>query len=353
MNRRTFLRSATFLAGSALAISRSVAAPAPGNVESGRRIRAGLLGGAHSHGLGKASVLVESKDYELVGIHEPDPKVRARYQELSVPALGRDELLLRSDLVVVESAVGDLCRNARLALQAGKHVHVEKPPSTDFGSFRELVSLARRQKRLLQPGYMWRHNPAFNAALSAARQGWLGDIYRVRGTMNTLIDATRRPDWAQFRGGAMFEQGCHLIDQVVRLLGRPERVSPFLKHHGKFADDLADNTLVVLEYPSALATVSNATLQPGAGAHRSFEILGTKGTAVVRPIEPPTLAIDLTAAAGPYRTGLQSVPMPAYERYVGDFEELAAAVRGEKPLSVTLDQELVIQETVLRASRMQ
>ena len=57
-------------------------------------------------------------------------------------------------------------------------------------------------------------------------------------------------------------------------------------------------------------------------------------------------------AAGPYQKGSQKVTMPAYHRYEGDFAELAAAVRGEQVLSVSLDEELVVAETVLRVSDM-
>ena len=62
--------------------------------------------------------------------------------------------------------------------------------------------------------------------------------------------------------------------------------------------------------------------------------------------------LDLTRAAGPYKAGSQTVPLPAYERYIGDLAELAAAVRGEKSLSVTLDEELLVQEWLLRACEM-
>jgi hypothetical protein len=44
--------------------------------------------------------------------------------------------------------------------------------------------------------------------------------------------------------------------------------------------------------------------------------------------------------------------MPPYQRYVGDFEALAAAVRGERPLPISLEEELVVAETLLAVSEM-
>ena len=95
-------------------------------------------------------------------------------------------------------------------------------------------------------------------------------------------------------------------------------------------------TLVV----SAPDIVTNLVLQPNAAPHRFLEIFGINGGACVQPIEPPALTVDPAKAVGPYQAGSQKVPLPEYRRYVGDFEELAAAVRDGTPLSVTPEQEL-------------
>jgi predicted dehydrogenase len=215
------------------------------------------------------------------------------------------------------------------------------------------VEAARKKNRLLQMGYMWRYHPGFRAMIEAARNGWLGEIYLVKGQMNTLIGADRRPEWALFHGGQMYEQGGHLIDPLVRLLGRPTRITPFLRHHGAFQDSLLDNTAAVFDYPKALGIINSSVLQPGATAHRAFEIYGSRGTAVLRPIEgPPKLEIDLTEDAGPYKKGRTAVALPAYRRYEGDLADLAACVRSGKPLAITLEQDLMVQEALLRASEM-
>jgi len=255
-------------------------------------------------------------------------------------------------VVAVEGPVKDHYASARLALEAGKHVHVEKPPADTMAGMRHLVQTAQQKKLLLQSGYMWRYHPGFDKVIEAKRNGWLGDVYMVRGQINTLIDASRRPEWGQFRGGQMFELGAHLIDALVRLMGAPAKVTPYLRKQGSFHDDLHDLTLAVFEYPGAMAVIQSATLQPGSGAYRSFEVLGTNGTAIIRPLEAPVLTIDLAKAAGPYKKGLQTIPLPAYTRYVGDLADLAAAVRGERPLAVSLTDELLVHQTLLAASEM-
>lgn len=318
------------------------------------RIKIAFFGGSHSHASAKIKLVKDSPDYELVGVWEEDPRVMAEYAALGVKPVTPDAVLKDGSIqaIAVESAVKDHAKHALMALDAGKHVHVEKPPADSMSAFHKLASTAEKKRLLVQTGYMWRYNPAVNKALEAARSGWLGDVYMVRAQMNTLIAPERRPEWGMFRGGNMFELGSHLIDIVVRLLGRPDKVTPYLRHHGKFDDLLKDNTIAIFEYPKAMAVIQSATLQPGSGPHRGIEILGTNGTAVVRPIEPAVINIDLAKAAGPYKEKAQNVPVPAYTRYVADLEEFAAAIRGQKPLTVDLKQETLIQETLLRASEM-
>ena len=53
----------------------------------------------------------------------------------------------------------------------------------------------------------------------------------------------------------MYEQCSHLIDQMVRLMGRPDRITPSSKRDGKFKDNLTDNTVAIFEFPGALGTI--------------------------------------------------------------------------------------------------
>jgi len=346
MNRRQFLSFAA-VGATVLASARPLRADA-----RPRRIKAGFLGGAHSHAAEKWRLVRESADYELVGMAEESAGVRARFEKQGARFLSVDALLEACDVVLVESAVADHARHAQQALAAGKHVHLEKPPADNLADLEALVRLARQKNLMLQVGYMWRYHPGFGAIFEAVQRGWLGQVYLVRGMIGTELSAERRPEWAQFKGGGLFELGSHLIDALIRLMGEPVSVTSLLRGHGGFADALMDNSVAVFEFPKAIGMIVNSTLQPNAGRHRVFEVFGTNGSATLQPIEPPTLQIDLAKAAGPYKAGLQTVPLPKYERYVGDLAELAAAVRGERPLNVTLDEELRVQKWLLKACGM-
>ena len=341
MNRRSFIASTGTFALAAPWVVRAAENP---------RIRIGFLGASHSHALGKWRELSASADYEIVGICEESPTARESFQRLGAKLLSREELFERCEVIAVESPVRAHARDAKLALEAAKHVHVEKPPAATLRECDDLAGIAREKKLFLQTGYMWRFHPAINRVIEAAKSGWLGEVFLVRAQINTQLDTTRRSEWAEFKGGAMFELGCLLVDAIVRLLGKPRRVTPHLQRRGN--DDLADNCLAVFEFPKAHATITSSVLQPNAPSHRFFEVAGTNGTAIVRPLEPPSLEIDLAKAAGPYKAGLQKVELPPYRRYVAEFAELALCIRERKPLSTSLDTELLVQETLLRASDM-
>ena len=69
----------------------------------------------------------------------------------------------------------------------------------------------------------------------------------------------------------------------------------------------------------------------------------------LQPIEPPSLVIDLKAAAGPYRAGRQKVEIDSKPRYVQDFQEMAQVISKQRSASFSSKHDLIVQETLLRS----
>ena len=341
MNRRDFLQATALVAAGLNSTAAEV-----------RRVRIGFLGCSHSHALPKVKLTLESADWECVGVFESEAKARAAAMKLGARALTQEAVLVACDVIAVEGDAKDHYRLAKAALEAGKHVHLEKPPTVTLAEFRELLGLAQEKNVLLQMGYMWRFNPGINAALEAARKGWLGEVFLVRGVINTSLNAEGRRSFGEIAGGTMYELGSHLVDPLVRLLGKHAKVTPILRHDAKVEDSLADNCVAVFDFKGAIGIISSATMQPLGGAHRTFEIQGTNGLAVVKPIEQPVLTVDLATAAGPYKKGSQVLNFPPYQRYAPEFAELAACVRAGKPLAVTPAEDALVHEALLKASGM-
>ena len=343
-----------FLAGSLLAVAaRAGSVPGP--------LRVGQIGTAHAHAAGKLATLRRYPEhFEVVGVVEPDPARRAAvarqpaYRDL--PWLSEEALLATPGLraVAVETAVEELVPTARRCVAAGLHVHLDKPAGSVLPAFRELLAAAGARGLTVQLGYMFRYNPGFVFLRRAVREGWLGDITEISGGIGKLADATVRREAGRFAGGGMFELGCHLIDQVVSLLGPPAAVSGHSRRLGPPGDPFADNQLAVLEYPRALATIRCNHTDPLGNERRWFAVTGTRGTAELRPLEPPRLRLGLAEARDGFRRGFQDVELPAAAgRYDGEFLDLAAVIRGERPLAWDAAHDLAVHAAVLRASGME
>ena len=318
-------------------------------------IRTGILGTQHSHLLGKLKAMKSSADYQVVSICEPDADAAARAKQN--PAfeglrwVSEEEMLSDKSLhlIVVECRPWDALPFGKKVVAAGKHLHLEKPPGNQWSPFKEMVEEARRKNLLFQTGYMWRWHEGINAAIEAKERGWLGDVFMVRGTINSDRDQTQRDIEAKYKGGSMYELGGHLIDRVVELLGRPKKVNNWLRHDTGVADKLADNTLVVFEYDRAIVTLSSSARMYGSGEHRSFEVIGSEGTFMVYP-ETSKMRVAMRKPQGPYKAGWQQIDLPPQPRYIGDFQELARALKSGKPLRHSYEHELTLHETLLRAS---
>jgi predicted dehydrogenase len=344
MNRRNFLAAA-----STGVASRALAATAPG------KIRVGILCIQHSHLNEKLKAMYNNADYEVVSVCEPDEETKR--SKGSNPLLqrlrwvGMDDMLSDKslDLIVFEGEVKDAVPFGMRVLDAGKHLHLEKPPTNKMEPFRQMVELARKRDRELQLGYIWRFHEGAEAALEACRKGWLGDVFMIRATINSDRDMKQRAVEARFPGGSMFELGGHMIDRVIAMLGRPARVRTWLRHDTKIQDTVKDNTLAVFEYPSALALVVSSNRD--AANHRSLEVIGADGSIMIEPMEPaPTLRSRMREAHGPYQKGAQEVKLGPQPRFIKDFEDLARAIKTGTPLRYSYDHELLLHETLLRAS---
>jgi predicted dehydrogenase len=322
------------------------------------RVGFAQYGTAHAHASGKVETLEASPDVTLYGVYEPDPLLRAQrasetpYRD--VHWFSSEEEMWQSEqiaAVAVESHVSQNLAIAHRALEHGKHVWLDKPAGNDWQAFQDLVQLAKAQGLLIQLGYMFRYNPGFQFVLNSAERGLLGDIFAVRGRMSQSWGEEHRADLAQYRGGILFELLCHLIDIVVALLGRPDRVRSFLRDELRAGPFFQDNALAVFEYPRAMAMLSSAAMEVMPFPARRFEVYGTRGSVILEPFEgEPVVRLCLDTARDGFAAGWQQFPVQLGPRYAGSLAALVADIRGEKQPDRPLDHELTVQETVLRAS---
>jgi predicted dehydrogenase len=347
MNRREFIGGATGVLLATQVIAQETAKPS---------IPCGVLGLGHAHAIDIVKVLRASPDFSLAGVCEPEEAMRTRYANEEalhgVTWLSQEELLGNPDIkmVAVESNVTRLLTFGRAVVDAGKHLHMDKPAGTNLSEFRGLLDSAKGQSLLVQMGYMFRYNLGFDFVRKMVAEGALGHIHSIHASMCTDLTREKRYGINIHPGGIMLELGCHLIDMIVLLLGDPKSVTPFIRHDTGIDDTLADNTLAVLEYDRAMAVVECAAREPQAGGGRRFKVAGSNGSITLEPLEPATARLALRNAHGEYKAGVTDIEFPDLERHVLDLAELAASIRGERTFPYSYGHDYSVQRTVLRAA---
>ncbi|MFN0021443.1 MAG: Gfo/Idh/MocA family protein [Pirellulaceae bacterium] len=353
--RREFLQSALAASASGILLNAAYSDEKPATKK--QPIKIAQIGVGHAHA-GKLSVFRASPDYEVVGVAEPDEALRkqAQTQELyrGLPWMTRDELLKIPGLqaVLVETRVRDLLANAEACVAAGKHVHLDKPAGESLPHLRRILDSAAKQKLLVQMGYMFRYNPAVVLLRDFLRQGWLGKVFEVHAVMSKVVDPASRRELAEYPGGIMFELGCHVLDLVVGILGKPDSVTPFLQHSSPLEDKLADNMLAVLNYPGAIATVKASAQEVDGGDRRHLVVCGTEGTFHIQPLDNPSALVTLSQPRGDYKKGRQEIKFPKYTRYIDDAADMARVIRGEKKSDFSPEHDLIVQRALLEACKL-
>ena len=95
------------------------------------------------------------------------------------------EALLREPLdgVVVEGRVHENLRLARMALESGRPVMLEKPAGDNLDEYRRLIDLAQRKHLHVQMIYLFRYMSAVQEMLARVRKGELGRVYEFRARL--------------------------------------------------------------------------------------------------------------------------------------------------------------------------
>ena len=262
-----------------------------------------------------------------------------------------EETLPGLELVLVETRVRDLLDAAEASVAAGKHIHLDKPAGSSLPQFRRILEAAERQQLLVQMGYMYRYSPAIVMLRDFLQRGWLGEPFEVHAVMSKQVGMEKRASWNEQPGGTMFELGCHLVDLVVGVMGKPDQVTAYPRRTIA-GDGLQDNMLAVFEYPKATATIKSTALEVEGFDRRHLVVCGTEGTFHIQPLDRPQARLALSQERGKYQKDYQDVTFPKYSRYVDDAADIARVIRGEKSSEFSYAHDLTVQTAVLEASAM-
>src|SRR5581483_10724238 len=115
------------------------------------------------------------------------------------------------DAVAVATPVPTHYELAKQALEAGKHVFVEKPPAMHAAEMDELVALAAQRDRVLMPGHLLLYHPGVVKVKQLIDEGELGDVLCVYGNRVNLGIVRRQEN-------ALWSLGVHDLSVILHLL---------------------------------------------------------------------------------------------------------------------------------------
>ncbi len=206
-----------------------------------------------------------------------------------------DELWAMSDIDIVYVATphSEHFSMAKMAIEAGKNVVVEKPLAMTAAEARELGRLAQDAGTFLMEAMWTRFNPAIHKAVELVEEGKIGEVRNVVATVGFAFPYD--PDdrmWNQALGaGSVLDQGVYPVTLANLFLGRPRSIEA----RGQLLDSGVDTeSTMLLEY----ADGATALLATSITAFLSMEatISGTEGQIVLDPISWAPPGFTLKAA---------------------------------------------------------
>lgn len=373
VSRRTFLHttaavSAAALAGGCVSADRAAPGGAPAPAVGHRlpeRIRIGLIG-CGGRGTGAAIDCVQANQgIEIVAMgdlfQDRLDSSKARLAELGEAFRVTPERCITGfdnylgvlscdvDAVILAAPPGFRPMHYRAAVEAGKHVFMEKPVAVDPVGVRTVLAaseLASQKGLAVVAGTQRRHDPAYAETLKRIHDGAIGEIVGAQCYWNQgeLWVRQREPGWSdmewQCRNWLYFDwlSGDHIVEQHVHNLdvinwalggppvkamgmgGRQSRIGP---EHGNIWDHFA----VEYEYPGGVRVLSMCRQTRGAAERIGERLVGTRGVC-----DPSG---ELTAQT---RTGRRSWKYePPGGQWINPYQQehvdWIASIRSGKPLN--------------------
>jgi predicted dehydrogenase len=269
----------------------------------------------------------ETDAVEVVAVASRDParaEAYARERGLSRAHGSYEALLADAELDAVYVALPNALHAewAIRALEAGKHVLVEKPFSPRPDAIEAAFEVAERGGRVLTEAFMYRHHPQTARIVELVREGAIGRLRSIQARFAfRLTDPANIRAARELGGGALLDLGCYCVSGARLLAGEPERVQaevvPLGGVDGAFHG--------ALRFPGDVVAQFEASFLAPLG--QRLEAAGEEGVLVVEAPWRQDWGGDVLVRRG---DEVERIEIPEANAYTLELEDFAAAIRGER-----------------------
>ena len=335
-----------------------------------KKINTGLLAYGISGKVFHAPFINSHNGFNFTAIVERTNKL-AQKDYPNIKSYNSVEELIADDsieLVIINTPNFTHYEHAKMALNAGKHILVEKPFTATTAQAKELFALAKIVGKKVLVYQNRRYDSGYNAVKSIIESGKLGKLIEVhfrfdryRATIGPksfkeeVVEAT----------GLQYDLGPHLLDQAISLFGKPDKYYKILgKNRNQTKVD--DYLSIQLTYPNDLYVFLTASMLV-ADIKEAFVINGSKGsfsknhadvqetqllkgvkpTATGYGIEDPKDAGKLTLIGENGEKSVEIIPSKKGD-YMGLFEAVYQNIVNDMPYPIT-EEDILIQLEILES----
>jgi UDP-N-acetyl-2-amino-2-deoxyglucuronate dehydrogenase len=269
-------------------------------------IGAGVIGRTHAaciRELGPRATLtlvvdeIPDRARELATAHNADHATSAR------AAFTRGDV----DAVAICTPSGRHAEFAVAALEAGRHVLVEKPIDVTMPAARRVADAAARASTTITVISQHRFDPSSQLVHQAVRDGRLGRITSGVASIawwrsqDYYDSGDWRGSWALDGGGALMNQGIHTVDLLLWMLGEPVEVHAWAACLAHQRIEVEDTTVAAVRFASGALGVIHSTTAAYPGLTARVQVHGDRGSAIIDGDRLTYFhaAADFHAAAGP------------------------------------------------------
>ncbi len=229
--------------------------------------------------------LKKDKNSEVVAVMDRVPEVaKAVGEKYGVPYFSDEKEMLESvecDAVYIGTPV--FCHKAQMeiALEAGKHVFVEKPVAMNAKEGAEILEKFKAAGKQLTVGYMMKYHSLHQKAKALIQNGEIGEVNDVRAQFSCWypdIQGAWRQNKSLGGGGAIMDLGVHCIELVEFLLDDEIEEVKSLYSTRTFSYEVEDGAVILFRTKTGVLGHIDVNFNvPDAASTSKLELYGSKG----------------------------------------------------------------------------